>query len=301
VRLGFALLLAISLSSSAMAEESVVLLESEVVDLIADIESGRRDQAIERISGVFSLSGEPRQVRTSSEFVDVLLGCKSTVVKSRSMGKFSVHTLNWICDGKIYEVMLGKDPDSGYIEIAEFSDEDRMRERESKRKLAPRAVMPMLPESPEDRRLRLDRQKAADLNILAALEATFKANSIEPLLSVTKSTTNFRLGLRDMATSTFISEMDGEGVEEAKRQFEWLKTNLGENVFVECRQKPLSDKEFLRDSTFKSCTVKTDRHGHGFTAIYETKDDAIRWIEFSYVNEKWFSKNEDYLRKSGAI
>jgi hypothetical protein len=268
--------------------------------LIADLESGKIDEAAARISGIFTLGDEEdRLVTTSRQFAELVSECTPTQLKSRKFGTgLVVHNFRWSCGGTIYEASLGADQKSGLVEVVDVEDDARIKARSERTNVVLSPAAPMRTETEEERIARLEQDSVDRTAVLAALEETIWQGSSLPSTAFISEKSNFTLGYRLLESSTFVAEMDGNGAVELKKQFDWLKANLGNVVDVSCKQSPLAgDSTFM----FMSCTAKTDRPGHGYTAILNTRGRLVRQLQINYMNEKSFRKNEEYLRKSGAI
>lgn len=292
-------LLAVSATHCAAAANNTVSVQPEVQSLLDDIEAGRRDAAVERISGIFSITGEPRLITSRGDFVDKLLNCKKTNVVQSGSRTLIWYNVRWDCKGVVFESGIGKDPNSSYVEVIDFADEARLAERASASKndiaLAPR----MIDESTEEMAARAEREKADRTAILSELERAFLQNSLEPVASRIDPETNFRLGYRDMAAKVFVSDMDGNGKGAGEAQMAWLLTNLGKANSASCTPRPLNEK--FADVVLTTCSVKTERPAHGYSVMFHIKGSQLAWLEFSYMNETFIKKNIEYLRANGIV
>jgi hypothetical protein len=103
-----------------------------------------------------------------------------------------------------------------------------------------------------------------------------------------------------LAQSTFITELDGDGMQAANSQLAWLSESLGEPDTVECRQTRSEIGTTGYISFFSSCTVRSERPGHGYTALVFFRDAKIASIQFNYVNPMVFEKNREFIEARGG-
>lgn len=284
--------------SPLMAEDSILPVEEQIRSLIADLEAGKKDQAAERISGIFTFGDEnDRLVTTSKQFAELVAGCKPTQLNSQKFRTGSVvHNFRWNCGGLKYEASLGVYGESGLIEVVDVEDEARANARLSQKNLPISLPMPRK-ETAEDSADLLEQDGRDRSAVLAALEEAIRQGRASPSTSFVNEKSNFTLGYQLLESSTFVAEMDGNGTLELDKQFSWVKENLGNVVDVSCKQSPLGgDTTFV----FMSCSAKTDRPGHGLTAILYTNGRFVRRLQINYFNEKSYMKNIDYLKKQSA-
>lgn len=297
----FALLAA---AAPAAAQEHVPVAAGPEVDgLVAALEAKDRDGAIGRIKGVFALMDQDRMVRTPAAFVDLVIGCPAKQIAAFKTTNFKLYTYSWNCPAGEYQAQLGKDPESSYIEVVDPADAARL----AKRAAAPR-TKPMLPppmpalkdrESPEARKARIEQRAAAELVALEALEPQLKTGQLTDASALAPGA-NFTTGYRDIAQSTFIAEMDGDGLSGANEQLAWLTANLGKPASVECRQ-VRDDSGAYGSSFFSTCRVLSERMGHGYSAMVFFRDAKVASIQFSYMNPAVIEKMQKSLTsKAGA-
>lgn len=297
----FALAALLATAAPATAQEYVpVPAGPEVEGLVAALAAKDREGAIGRIKGIFAIQDEDRMVRTPAAFVDLVIGCPSKQVGAKISQYFQLYTYSWDCPNGEYQAQLGKDPESSYVEVVDPADAARL----AKWAAAP-PTRPMLPppppprESPEVRNARIEQRAAAELVVLKALEPQLKAGRLtDDTLLAPKA--NFTTGYRDLAQSTFIAEIDSDGLAGANEQLAWLTANIGKPASVECKQ-TRSDNEAYGPTFFSSCRVISQQPGHGYTALVFFQNARISAIQFNYVNRAVFEKNRAFLTsKAGA-
>lgn len=296
-----ALLLAAAAPAAAQSHVPVPA-GPEVEGLVAALEAKDRDGAIGRIKGIFALQDQDRMVRTPAAFVDLVIGCPAKQIAAFNTTSFKLYTYSWNCPQGEYQAQLGKDPESSYVEVVDPADAARI----ARRAAAPR-TKPMLPppmpalmerESPEARKARVEQQAAAELAALKALEPQLKAGVLTDAAALAPGA-NFTTGYRDLAQSTFITEMDGDGLSGANEQLAWLTANLGKPATVDCRQ--------IRDDSgaygpffFHTCRVLSERMGHGYSAMVSFRDAKLSSIQFSYVNPAVIEKIQKSLKSKAG-
>jgi hypothetical protein len=303
LRLAPSLLLLATAAPAAAQEHVPVPAGPEVEGLVAALEAKDRDGAIGRIKGIFSLTGEERLVRTPTAFVDLVIGCPSKQIAAKIMPSFKLYTYSWNCPKGEYQAMLGKDPDSSYIEVVDPADAARLAQRKAAGPMRPMAPPPMpalmAPESPEARTARIEQRAAAELAALKALEPQLMAGQLTDAAALAPEA-NFTTGYRDIAQSTFVAEIDSDGLAGANEQLAWLTANLGKPASVECKQ-IRSDASPYGPNFFSTCRMLSERPGHGYSAMVFFRDAKIAAIQFNYVNPAVIEKIQKSLSsKAGA-
>ena len=301
-RLAPSLLLLVTAAQAAAQEHVPVPAGPEVEDLVAALAAKDRDGAIGRIKGIFALMDDDRMVRTPAAFVDLVIGCPSKQIAAITDRPYKLFTYSWNCPAGEYQAQLAKDPESSYVEVIDPADGARLAKRTEARRLRPMAppTAPMLPapESPEARKARIEQRAAAELAALKVLEPQLKAGQLTDAAALTKDA-NFTTGYRDLAQSTFIAELDSDGLAGANEQLAWLTANIGTPASAECKQ-TRSDGAY-GPTFFSSCRVVSQQPGHGYTAMVFFRDAKIAAIQFNYVNPAVFEKNREFLTsKAGA-
>jgi hypothetical protein len=302
LRLAPSLLLLAAAAPAAAQEHVPVPAGSEVEGLVAALEAKDRDRAIGRIKGIFSLTGEDRMVRTPTAFVDLVIGCPAKQIAAKINQYFQLYTYRWDCPQGEYQAQLGKDPDSSYVEVVDPADAARLAKRAAAEPMRPMAPPPMpvmmAPESPEVRNARIEQRAAAELAAVKALEPQLRAGKLTDA-SAFAPNANFTTGYRDIAYSTFIAEIDSDGLAGANQQLAWLTAVLGKPASVECRQ--------IRDDRgadgliiFHSCRMLSEVPQHGYSAMVFFEDAKIAAIQFSYVNPAVIDKIRKSLAEKSA-
>lgn len=288
-------------ATPAVAQEHVPVAAGPEVDgLVAALEARDRDEAIGRIKGIFALMDDDRMVRTPTAFVDLVIGCPSQQIGAKITKTFQLYTYRWDCPQGEYQAMLGKDPESSYVEVVDPADAARLAKRSAARPMMPPPAPALrAAESPEARKARIEQGAAAELAALRALEPQLKAGQITDAAALAPKA-NFTTGYRDIAQSTFIAEMDSDGLAGANEQLAWLTASLGKPASVECKQ--------IRDDSspygpyfFSTCRMLSERQGHGYAAMVFFRDAKVASIQFSYVNPAVIEKIQKSLTsKAGA-
>jgi len=301
-RLAPSLLLLATAAQAAAQEHVPVPAGPEVEGLVAALEAKDRDGAIGRIKGIFALMDDDRMVRTPAAFVDLVIGCPAKQTGANLSKYFQLYTYSWKCPNGEYQAQLGKDPESSYVEVVDPADAARLAKRAAAPPKMPMAppTAPMLParESPEARNARIEKAAAVELAALKVLEPQLKAGQLTDAAALTKDA-NFTTGYRDLAQSTFIAELDSDGLAGANEQLAWLTANIGTPASAECKQ-TRSDGAY-GPTFFSSCRVVSQQPGHGYNAMVFFRDAKIAAIQFNYVNPAVFEKNREFLTsKAGA-
>lgn len=286
-------------AAPAAAQEHVpVPAGPEVEGLVAALAAKDRDGAIGRIKGIFALMDRDRMVRTPAAFVDLVIGCPSKQIDAQVDKFLEFYTYRWDCPKGEYQALLGKDPESSYVEVMDPADAARLAQRAAAPPVQ-QMLPPMLePESSEVRKARVERLAAAELAALKALESQLKAGRLTEASAVTVNA-NFTTGYRDYSQSTFISQMDGDGIAAANEQLSWMTMNLGKPTSAACEQKRIEISS-AEATFFSSCTVKTERPGHGYTALVAFQGSKIASIQFNYMNRDVFEKNRAFLTSNAG-
>ena len=269
----------------------------EIEGLLEALANNDRDGSIGKIKGIFALADDhnDRFVRTPAAFVDLVIGCPVTQTEARVSDFFSLYTYRWECPSGVYQAELGKDPDSSYVEVVDPADEARLALRASQPMVMPMAPPPI--KTAADLRAEQEERGRQELVALRLLEPQLRAGTLNAGSLASRS--NFTTGYRDLAQSTFIAEMDNDGLEGGNAQLAWLKDTLGKPASVECKQTrdEIGPTKFL--TFFSSCTVKTERPGHAYTAFVFFRDAKISSIQFNYMNRKVFELNKEYIMSRG--
>ena len=299
-----AMVLLLAAAAPAAAQSHVPLPAGpEVEGLVAALEAKDRDGAIGRIKGIFALMDDDRMVRTPTAFVDLVIGCPSTQIGAKINKTFQLYTYSWNCPQGEYQAMLGKDPDSSYVEVVDPADAARLAKRAAAGPVRPMAPPPMprmlAPENPEARKARIEQRAAAELAALKALEPQLKAGQLTDAAALAPKA-NFTTGYRDLVQSAFIAEMDSDGLAGANEQLAWLTANLGKPASVECKQ-IRDDSGQYGPSFFSTCRMLSEQMGHGYSAMVFFRDAKVASIQFSYVNPAVVEKMQKSLTsKAGA-
>lgn len=133
---------------------------SAAVDaFIADLATGRRDQALARIYEMNSLSGRPNAVALADEFVDKLLDCSYVSSQTRSFGG-DMYDVRWRCPDGDYHALLDPSWRPPRIVVGEFVSAAEREERRRHMAAPPPTSAPLarMPEpSAEERRRTAER------------------------------------------------------------------------------------------------------------------------------------------------
>lgn len=281
----------------AAQEHTPVPAGPEVESLIEVLAQNEREAAIRKIKGIFALADDhnDRLVRTPAAFVELVIGCPANQIEARESRFFKLYTYRWNCPSGVYQAMLGKDPDSSYVEVVDPADEERLAQRAKNPPVMPMAPPPI--KSDADIRAEQEERGRREKVALMALKPQFMAGELDEGSVALRS--NFQTGYRDMAQSTFIAELDSDGLAGANEQLNWLEDTLGKAQSVECKQTRSEIGPTGYVTFFSSCTVKTDRPGHAYTALINFRDAKIGSIQFNYMNRKVFELNKDYIMTRG--
>lgn len=274
---------------AVQAQQQPIAESPTISGLIADLEAGRVDAAVAKISLVESLSGRPRLVTTSRQFVARMRDCKLRSRKTVGPTSFAIEKTEWKCADGSYEVSFWSEPGNPYVTIAEFSDPARIAELKARPvSIAPPAPpAPMVPRtiSPEEQSLR----EAARAQLLNSFGSAVTAGNMASASAYIRPTTRFILGYRDVANKTTVVEMDGEGLPEGTRQLAWIVKNLGRPASTDCK----------KDGQIDRCLWKFSRPGRSLLMFLGASEDRVYNVQFLYVNEKVIRLNSAALQAGG--
>ena len=255
-----------------------------VTKLIEDLEAGNSEAAVARIRSIETLTGRPRLVTTSRQFVERMRGCKLVSRNGSGEPTFKIERTEWACTDGAYEVAFVGEPGTSYVTVAEFSDPTRVAERKARPAVAPPAPMIMAPPTREQQAA----QESEQARILEAFGLAVGKGDLANMAAYIAPTTRFALGYRDVANSTTVIEMDGDGIEEGQRQIDWLAETFGQPTSTNCGREGVVARCLLRFAKPGSVLI--------FPGIWKGK---VLNVQFLYVNEKVFLINAPAIQGTG--
>lgn len=231
-----------ALSSPASAQQQVDY-PAPLQALLDDLAEGNGDAAAGRIDVVESLSGGPRIVRNSREFVDRMLGCTVTDVTEGTLGPdFRLFRTVMRCEDGDYNVIFGHEAGSPYVSIAEFQDPATIADLAANPRLpsipppAPPVLVEQRAESTEERARRQQMEQARQDRACAALGQAMLDGDASKLSAMGIAQSRYVFGFHDPFASTMVVEQDGNGPDAAQKMIDSAREATGVPESYECVQ-----------------------------------------------------------------
>lgn len=253
-------LLCLGIAPCGEDQPSVVKTGNRTVDfLIADIAERRRGQAIDRISGVSSVTGRNQIVRTPAQFVDRLLGCTTIQSSAKTLGKYYFR-VEWLCGGKRYFADFDTLHTRPYVEV--------MLEDESTAKMPAVAPAPPLPGP--------DRHVPPAKEFIDTIARSLMVDEHRRLLAWMKSDTIVSLARRDNSNNVDVYEREDLGPAAISPIVEASFKRVGKPVSFECAQERYGG----------TCKFLFDKPGVALTCWIGAYSGRINAIRFTWQTHK---------------
>jgi hypothetical protein len=247
--------------------------------LLADLQAGNRQAAINRISGVETLTGQPMLVSNRGQFVDRLLGCAGRLSNPQiSRSGLSLIEAEWQCSGGTITARLATMANVRYITVVDMADQAE-RDRRAAQPVTTVAMAPPAPPAVNRTPAQVAAAEAQaqalareQRTVLDAFASWVEAGSIDGLGDYLLPNARFSYGFRDPFNNVNVNDLQGRGLAAGQEAVAAATAALGYPMAHSCET-----------GQFNVCRWTYAGNARGLLALVFFQGNKIANVQLIYI------------------